>query len=254
MTQMNITLAETNPADGSTKSSGDADANRNYARADYASPCYVSPGDASAVPASSIDATIYFALAAGGFMVAAATGSAAVQAAALAALAAGASTFVELVTPLVGPRQLQRLFATHVAPILLFALGSGLAAGDGFDRFISTTSPTLPDWVTVALVFGSLAAAIVAVDSAGNTTDNTAGTETFGYSAAAKRSREAMSVAVAALLATAILFGAPDHYLAIAISLVMAGLAALTAIELKSILRMADQQPKMPLARETQQF
>jgi len=119
---------------------------------------------------SPIDAAVYLALAAGGFWAASWTGSAAVQAAAIACLAAGSSAALLLASPVeAAPSRLEPLYGSHVAAILLFALGAGLAAAEGFDRLpngLPGAVPfSLPPWLAVGLGFGVGASGIIAMDT-----------------------------------------------------------------------------------------
>ncbi len=189
---------------------------------------------------SPIDVTVYLALAAGGFWAASWTGSAAVQAAAIACLAAGSSAALLLASPVeAASSRLEPLYSSHVAAILLFALGAGLAAAEGFDRLpngLPGAVPfSLPPWLAVGLGFGVGASGIIAMDTVPGS-----GTPDSGRPTAAKRGREAWAVFLCFGLAGMVLAEASDGVMAVGISLVMALVAALTAEELKAMLRHAD--------------
>jgi len=209
---------------------------------------------------SPIDAAVYLALAAGGFGAASWTGSAAVQAAAIACLAAGSSAALLLPSPVeAAPGRLEPLYGSHVAAILLFALGAGLAAAEGFDRLpngLPGAVPfSLPPWLAVGLGFGVGASGIIAMDTVpgefarASEGPDAGGPEIGGIGSgepgsartvAAKRGREAWAVFLCFGLAVMVLAEASDGVMAVGISLVMALVAALTAVELKAMLRQAD--------------
>lgn len=173
---------------------------------------------------STLDAVIFLVIAAGGFAVAAVTGSSAILAASVAALAAGSSAALGLARR-GEPDRMEPMFWDHVAPIVLFSLGAGLTASESFSRLGTDAPVMLPEWAVVVLLGALAAGGIVAMDTLGDQ---------------GKRRREALVVLFCLASAAALLADVSDGWLGVAISLAMALAAVVTAVELKAALRQSD--------------
>lgn len=206
----------------------------------------------SPMPPNMIAMLAYLLLAAASLGAATTSGSAAALALAVIAFATTSSWWLHdtgggATTTEPGFEQMEPLFWSHVAAILLFSIGTGIAASAGTANLAEAHRGGASEHAAISRLVPYLAspvalAAIIALS--------------LGHEATPKLRREAIAMLAATLVALTgitasaasmlppggtVTSGSPaDGLAAVAIALVMALIAALTAVELKSRLKAAD--------------